>query len=572
MSPFGFTGSVDGPVAGRVARERPVEGYGHVDRTPGGCPSTSPFAASSAATNRPSTPFHGPAPDPFSDPDTIEDLGDRIATLAAHIHAAEQRFLLLLAEFDWRRGWELAGHRSCVEWLSLRTGFDAGTCRERVRVARKLAGLPETTAAMGRGELSFSQVRALTRVATPENEGVLLELARGVPTGKLESLIRGWKRGTVCQEMDRERECFDSRRLSVFPDEEGMYVVNGKLTPEVGLLLMRAIDGAGDHLFREEVKVLGRDLRDPEVTRQEAARRRADALGLLAGRALAVGFGPSAREDAPDPGNGDAPISGSQAERYQVVLHVDPEALETASNAGVDGEPADCCHLDDGTRVSAETARRIACDAGLVRMSHDEEGQPLSVGRKTRTIPPAIRRALDARDGGCRFPGCGVRRFTAGHHVKHWAHGGETKLDNLLLLCRHHHRLVHEGGWSVRWQSRGNPLFIDPRGGIHFNGRWRLPAIDGVEDRVEDGVEDGATSGVADRAKNGAVDRVKNRVVPRVVDPVVDAAVETLRLDNQTTNGAHPDGWTCSARWKRDRDIPPEVYFPAIEALGEALS
>ena len=555
MSPFAFAGS--------VARERPIEGYGSMERAENACRSTSPFAATSAATTLPSTLFHGPAPDPFSDPETIEELGDRIATLAAHIHAAEQRFLLLLAEFDWRRGWELEGHRSCVEWLSLRTGFDAGTCRERVRVARKLAGLPGTSAAMGRGELSFSQVRALTRVATPENEGVLLELARGVPTGKLESLIRGWKRGTVCQEMDRERECFDSRRLSVFPDEEGMYVVNGKLTPEVGLLLMRAIDRAGDHLFREEVKVLGRDLRDPEVTRQEAARRRADALGLLAERALAVGFGPSAGEGAPDPGDGNAPISGSQAERYQVVLHVDPEALETASNPGVGGEPADCCHLEDGTRVSAETARRIACDAGLVRMSHDGEGHPLSVGRRTRTIPPAIRRALDARDGGCRFPGCGARRFTAGHHVKHWAHGGETKLDNLLLLCRHHHRLVHEGGWSVRWQSRGNPLFIDPRGGIHFNGRWRLPAMDGVEDRVVDG------------AKNGVVDRVQNRVVATVVatviDPVVDAAVDTLRLDNQTTNGAHPDGWTCSARWKRDRDIPPEVFFPAVEALGEAL-
>jgi hypothetical protein len=527
MSPFGFVGNVAGSFAGRVARERPVEGYGPVDPAEGACPST---------------PFHGPAPDPFSDPDTIEALGDRIATLAAHIHAAEQRFLLLLAEFDWRRGWELAGHRSCVEWLSLRTGFDAGTCRERVRVARKLAGLPETSAAMGRGELSFSQVRALTRVATPENEIVLLELARGVPTGKLESMVRGWKRGTIRQEMDRERECFESRRLSVFPDEEGMYVVNGKLTPEVGLLLMRAIDGAGDHLFREEVRVNGREMRDPEVTRREAARRRADALGLLAERALAVGFGVPAGEDgqeAQDGGEGEAPVSGSQAERYQVVLHVGPEALETAPSPGVDAEPADCCHLEDGTRVSAETARRIACDAGLVRMSHDEEGHPLTVGRKTRSIPPAIRRALEARDGGCRFPGCGVRRFTAGHHVKHWAHGGETKLDNLLLLCRHHHRLVHEGEWSVRWQSRGNPLFIDPRGGLHFNGRWRLPAMVGAEDKG--------------------------------IDADVDTAVETLRLDNQAVNGAHPDGWTCSARWKRERDIPSEVFFPAIEALGEAL-
>lgn len=498
----------------------------------------------------PSIPFQDPPPDPTADPDALAELGDRIARLAAEIHAAEQRFLLMLAEFDWRRGWELDGHRSCAEWLSLRTGFDPGTCREKVRTARKLAKLPETSAAMGRGELSFSQVRALTRVATPENEGELLALARGVPTRKLEALVRGWKRGTRAEEVDLEQKRFESRGLSVFPDEEGMYVVRGRLPAEVGLLLMRAIDAAGDHLYREEVKGNGWDIREPEEREREARQRRADALGLLAERAMGVGFGAGAdaASSAPTP----APISGLQAERYQVVLHVEPAALAEAEG---DGEPAECCHLDDGTRVSGETARRLSCDAGLVRMTHDEEGHPLNVGRRTRTIPPAIRRALETRDRGCRFPGCLVRSHTVPHHVKHWAWGGETSLDNLVLLCRHHHRLVHEGGWQVQWAGRGRPIFLDPRGGPHFDGRWRMPAFPGAE---------GAAHDEAESAAEGADQR---EAAPERSDPV-----QRLMADNRRLNGARPDGWTASARWKRDQDIPPHVYFPAIEAIGEALA
>jgi hypothetical protein len=245
-----------------------------------------------------------PRPDPTS-PDALEALGDEIATLAAHIHAATQRFLALVAEFDARRGWEWAGHPSCAHWLAARTGYTLATAQEKVRVARTLTGLPETSAAMARGELSFSQVRALARVATPETEGVLLELGRGLATDKLERMVRGWRRGTREEEADRERELYDTRTFSVFPDEEGMYVVRGKLPPEVGALLMRAIEAASDTLYREARRgraELGRrgeasdeaSIRppfDPELSRKEAAQRRADALGLLAERALAAGLG-----------------------------------------------------------------------------------------------------------------------------------------------------------------------------------------------------------------------------------------------------------------------------------------
>jgi len=370
-------------------------------------------------------------PDPFEDCDALEELEEEIVILAAHIHASDHRLLALVAEFDRRRGWELGGHRSCAHWLAYSTSIDLGTAREKVRAARALVELPRIGASMSRGELSFSAVRALTRVATPENEGDLLELARGCTIAQLERVVRAWKLGSRQDEATLERERFDSRSLSVFPDDDGMYVVKGKLTPEVGALLMRAVEAADDALFREK----GYRNVSHESSRKEAAQRRADALGLMAERALAAGFGavPEKGEDA-EAGNeagteseARAPLSGTRAERYQVMLHVDMDTLKE------EGEPGRS-ELEDGTRVSYETSRRLTCDASLVAIHHAPDGSVASAGRRTRTISPALRRALEARDRGCRFKGCGLR-FTDAHHVKHWADGGETSLGNLLLLC-----------------------------------------------------------------------------------------------------------------------------------------
>jgi hypothetical protein len=140
------------------------------------------------------------------------------------------------------------------------------------------------------------------------------------------------------------------------------------------------------------------------------------------------------------------------SERYQVVVHVEPDALT--------GEEEAACALEDGPAVAAETARRVACDASLVELV-ERDGEPLSVGRKRRTVPPAMRRALRARDGQCRFPGCDNRRFLDAHHVRHWADGGETRIDNLVLLCGRHHRFLHEGGYSVAVLSGGRLAFRD---------------------------------------------------------------------------------------------------------------
>ena len=239
----------------------------------------------------------------------------------------------------------------------------------------------------------------------------------------------------------------------------------------------------------------------------------------MAERALAAGFG--AEADDSDTSSTDssarAPLSGTRAERYQVLLHVDAETLSEDGDLGQS-------ELEDGTRVSAETSRRLACDASVVRIGHASDRSVLDVGRKTRTIPPAVRRALEARDRGCRFPGCGLR-FTDAHHIKHWADGGETKLGNLLLLCSHHHRLLHEEGWKVEWWGKDRqPAFMDPRGHTHVGRPREAPALE--------------------------------------PDPV--AAL----IDDTRRRGADPDFYTAGARWKREADIPDHVYFRALEALG----
>jgi hypothetical protein len=426
------------------------------------------------ASDRPYGAGAGGAIDPL-DVDAIEALGEEYVTLDAHIEAALQRSLAVLAEFDRLKGWELAGYPSCAHWVVARRRVDLHTARERVRTARALAGLPLTSAAMARGELSFCQVRELSRAATPDNEEELLTLARGSSVKQLERMIRAWKKGSRQDEAARERACYESRTVAIFPDDDGGYALKGRLTAEQGALLMRAIDAAGDALFRANPSAAQTD----EDKQREAGQRRADGLTLLAERALAAGFGPPADE-------AEAPISGSRAERYQVVLHVQPEALAGGESgllmhsAGrvMSAPSADpgMSELEDGARVPRGTSRRLSCDATVVTVSRSRDGTLLDVGRRTRTIPWRIRCALEIRDRSCRFPGCG-RRFTDGHHVKHWADGGETSLDNCVLLCGFHHRLMHEGRWTMGWDADRRPIFFDPRGPMHYDGGWQPPVI-----------------------------------------------------------------------------------------------
>jgi len=438
-------------------------------------------------------------PDPFEDSDALVELGDRILEIFAHVNLADCRSLPFLAEYDARRGWELGGHASCAHWLAVRARLGLGAAREKVRVARALEDLPETTAWMALGRISFSQARALTRVATADTEAELLQAAEGMTVAQIERMVRGWRMKSAADAVEREEERHGARTFSVAPDLDGTYLVRGRLTPEQGAILMRAIEAASDVLFREETHGQAYESRGMPESQAAAARRRADAVALLAECALGAGFGPrrvlevdAVDTDAgpsmgSDPAAGEAasapadsaptatpfPLSGSRAGRYQVMLHVELDALrEEDPTCG-----AGCSHLDDGVRVSHETSRRLSCDSAVVPLFLDAEGRILDAGHARRVVNPALRRALDARDKGCRFPGCGLR-YTEAHHVRHWADGGETSLANCVLLCRHHHRLLHEGGWRVEALPGGRLSFRDPSGGTHYDGRWKLPRLD----------------------------------------------------------------------------------------------
>jgi hypothetical protein len=185
---------------------------------------------------------------------------------------------------------------------------------------------------------------------------------------------------------------------------------------------------------------------------------------------------------------GEAERKGSLSDRFQVVVHIDEQILSGSAlqphngrKAPDDGRKPHRCEFEHGTALAAETARRLACDGALVGIVEDDLGEPLSVGRRTRAISPALKRALAARDKGCRFPGCTHTRFTEGHHVEHWARGGETKLSNLVTLCRFHHHLVHEGGFSVSCTDDGLFRFAAPGGD-------RLPEYIPVERRFRGSV------------------------------------------------------------------------------------
>jgi hypothetical protein len=376
----------------------------------------------------------------------LDRLGDEIAELAAHLGAATARLLDLIREFDARGGWN-NGFRSCAAWLGWRVGLDLGAAREHVRVARALGSLPLLSAALTRGELSYAKVRALTRVATAETEERLLAVGKAGTAEHVERIVRGWRR------MDRKAEAQEAARrhaaraLHVYQDEDGTVVLRGRLEPEVGALLVQALTAARDTLYQRHAGVVNAiDANDAEVNGAEGdpptmAQQQADALALLAETALHHGIDP-----------------GPPGERYQVVVHVDAPVLADPDQPGQSV-------LDDGAHVPAGTSERLACDASRVVMQHARDGRVVEVAARTRTIPPALRRALHHRDRGCRFPGCGLP-FGQGHHVRHWAHGGPTKLSNLALLCRRHHRAVHEGGFKCERGPDGALRFRRPDGGL----------------------------------------------------------------------------------------------------------
>src|SRR3989442_6077412 len=215
----------------------------------------------------------------------LERLGDEIATLSAHLDAASARLLDLIREFDARGGWG-NGFKSCAHWLTWRIGLDRGAAREKVRVARALGTLPRLAKALARGELSYSKVRALTRVATPETEERLLKVGRAGTADHVERIVRGWRRVDRIAEAKQSAQRHRCRGLRVYQDEDGMVVIHGRLEPETGAVLMKVLEAAREALYRRRHTVSAETLNDVSAETPGFGQQQADALALVAGTAL----------------------------------------------------------------------------------------------------------------------------------------------------------------------------------------------------------------------------------------------------------------------------------------------
>jgi Domain of unknown function (DUF222)/HNH endonuclease len=411
-------------------------------------------------------------------PVPLEVLERQITELASHLNAAMCQWLELVAEYDAREGWAQWGCRSCAHWVSWQCSIAPGAAREHVRVARRLAALPVLRAAFAEGRLSYSKLRALTRVENVEREDELLELAEHATAAQLERLVRGYRQVTAAERTALGEP--PERWVRWDHADDGSLLLYGRLPAEEGELLITALEAAREQLAAEcRGGAAGSDsagpasdddvsAETPHDVGRSVGEARADALLALADATL---------------GRHQARRSGG--DRHQVVVHVEVETLVTGPATGAPKRAA--CELASGIPLATETARRLACDTSVVRLL-ERDGRPLDIGRKTRSIPPALRRALEARDRGCRFPGCAATRFVDAHHIEHWAHGGATNLGNLVQLCRHHHRLLHEGGYSVTRTGGGSLLFRRPDGrpiaGCPAPPRGRAERLHSLSDRA----------------------------------------------------------------------------------------
>jgi hypothetical protein len=407
----------------------------------------------------------------------LERLEAQICELAGHLTAATCRFLILLGDFDDRRGWASWDMTSCAAWLSWKCQMSSGTAREHVRVARALRHLPVIRGEFAAARLSYAKVRALTRIATPENEEGLTEISGPMTGNQLERFARAHRQASPADDAAARVQ----RRLTWRFEEDGSLAGTFRLPPLQGAVLLKALRAATGDLEHPH------DDAEPDVSaetpagaspRVETSSSLADALVAISEAFLA-----------------DKVATADDPDVYQVIVHVGtdvipadgppdvsaetppapetPAAAETppapempAAAQPVPGHPAAParCHVEDGPAISIATARKLACTATLSWMLHDHDGTLLDVGRRRRRPTAALRRAARERDKcRCRFPGCQSRRVDL-HHIQYWSNGGRTRLANLISLCKYHHKLVHDRGYLIEAGSGGAFTFYRPDG------------------------------------------------------------------------------------------------------------
>jgi hypothetical protein len=422
---------------------------------------------------------------------TLSDkqLADELCAQAAHLAVAEYHFVLLAAEFDRRELWGDGECKSCAHWLNWRCGISIGTAREQVRVGRALERLSSIRKAFSCGELSYSKVRAITRIATPELEEELLVLAKAATASQLERLAREYRRAEPDEGL-KALERHSRRFLRSYTDHEGMVIISARLSPEDGAVVLAAIEMARQGLAsdREELEDSvkpGADSVDPAADSVEPAANRESSSSddpsedvsaetsyeTTCPTDQATSGTPFLTYDhawGADIDSADALVNvceavltrgldaGPEEPKVSVLVHVDEDVLKDPAAEG-------CSYIEGVGAISSHSAGRLACDGTVSELLYRKGGAVEPRGR-SRSISKRTRRAVMARDRGCRFPGCTQRRFVDLHHVVFWSRGGRSTQANLLCLCRFHHRRVHEGGYHLDLSTTGALRVVDPNG------------------------------------------------------------------------------------------------------------
>jgi hypothetical protein len=380
------------------------------------------------------------------DPLTDAALADGMVDLRRTMDRLEFQFSRRLRLFSKRQGYVTLGFVSVISWLRRACRLMPGAAMQQSEVARNLPSLPQTSTALASGDIGFHHAAVIARSvsevgtdAVVEEESRLIKAAHNLDPKYLSYLTRRLRYsidpdGTLVHSNDQ----YDHRYLHLSQTLDGVFYLDARLDPEGGATLRTALNA----------------LDSSAIDERSGAMRRADALVEMARRQMDAGTLPE--------------VAG-QKPHLSVIA-------SAATLAKAPGAPA--ADLEWSQPITADAARRLACDSAMTRVLLGPNSEPIDVGRCTRTIPPALRRALVVRDRGCRFPGCDrPADWCDGHHLVHWMDGGETNLSNTCLLCRRHHRFVHELGWRLVWGDEGELLAIQPEFGRHRHSIGVAPPL-----------------------------------------------------------------------------------------------
>jgi hypothetical protein len=372
----------------------------------------------------------------------LERLEAQITEWSGHIAAATAQLLEWIAAYDRREGWASWACKSAAHWMSWKCGDTLHTAREKVRVARALQELPAIAAAFRHGEVSYSKVRAITRVALAADDTDWLDIARSTSGSELERIVAETRKALDRNENGDAGNAFALRRLSRSSCGGAVDKIVIKLPRDAAAEVLAALDVIASQLIDDAVGGSGRTRRDIVAERGGIEAIRVDALVQMAERVLAM-----------------QPAAAERGDIGRLQLNIDTDGVAELAGGTTPGELT-----LEGRRIAPEVAKRWACNIRASAML-EHNGHPHDSGRDTRTVNRRLRRALYRRDHGtCRFPGCGASSWLHAHHVNYWDNGGETRLDNLVSLCSFHHHQVHEGGWTIEILEATTIAWTDPHG------------------------------------------------------------------------------------------------------------